>query len=271
MFKKIFKRDILVWIKFFIEQDAYKKVKLKNGKELVFFSPNVLVDILIRDFYSKEPETLQWIESFKKKEKIIFWDIGSNIGLYSIYAAVNFENIEVVSFEPSTSNLRILSRNIFINNLDNKIKIFQLPLGLLKNKFLSFNERKFIEGESHNSLDKNIDFEGKNMNPSNKYKLFSTNIDQIIEDKILEIPDYIKIDVDGIEHLILKGGLSVLKNPKILEIQIEINENYMEQFNTILKIMKDCNFKLKAKKRNDLSKYYLDKKFSKIYNYYFDR
>ena len=54
MFKKIFKRDILVWIKFFIEQDAYKKVKLKNGKELVFFSPNVLVDILIRDFYSKK-------------------------------------------------------------------------------------------------------------------------------------------------------------------------------------------------------------------------
>ena len=31
------------------------------------------------------------------------------------------------------------------------------------------------------------------------------------------------------------------------------------------------NFKLKAKKRNDLSKYYLDKKFSKIYNYYFER
>ena len=35
--------------------------------------------------------------------------------------------------------------------------------------------------------------------------------------------------------------------------------------------MKKCNFKLKGKKRNDLSKYYLDKKFSKIYNYYFER
>jgi len=168
IFKIIFKRDILVWIKFYIEQDAYKKVKLKTGKELVFFSPNFLVDILIRDFYSKEPETLQWIESFKKKEKIIFWDIGSNIGLYSIYAAVNFENIEVVSFEPSTSNLRILSRNISINNLENKIKIFQLPLGVLKNKFLNFNERKFNEGESHNSLDKNIDFEGKKINSNNR-------------------------------------------------------------------------------------------------------
>ena len=107
LFNKIFKRDILVWIKFFIEQDAYKKIKLKSGKELTLFSPNFLVDILIKDFYLKEPETLEWIDNFKKREKIIFWDIGSNIGLYSIYAAVNFKNIEVISFEPSTSNLRI--------------------------------------------------------------------------------------------------------------------------------------------------------------------
>ena len=271
LFNKIFKRDILVWIKFFIEQDAYKKIKLKSGKELTLFSPNFLVDILIKDFYLKEPETLEWIDNFKKREKIIFWDIGSNIGLYSIYAAVNFKNIEVISFEPSTSNLRILSRNISINNLENKIKIFQLPLGFYKNKFLDFYERKFNEGESHNSLNENIDFEGKKINPTNKYKIFSTNIDQIIEDKILEIPDYIKIDVDGIEHLILKGGLKLLKNQKILEIQIEINENFKEQFNNVLNLMKECNFKLKGKKRNDLSKYYLDKKFSKIYNYYFER
>ena len=271
IFKKFFNRNILGWIKFFIEQDAYKKVKLKSGKELVFFSPNFLIDILIRDFHIKEPETLEWIDNFKKKEKITFWDIGSNIGLYSIYAAVNFENIEVVSFEPSTSNLRILSRNISINNLENKIKIFQIPLGAHENQFLEFNERKFNEGESHNSLDKNIDFEGKKINPTNKYKIFSTNIDQIIENKTLEIPDYIKIDVDGIEHLILKGGLTILKNPKILEIQIEINENYEEQFNTVLKIMNECMFKFKEKKRNDLTKYYSNKNFSKIYNYYFIR
>ncbi len=271
IFKKFFNRNILVWIKFFIEQDAYKKVKLKSGKELVFFSPNFLIDILIRDFHTKEPETLEWIDNFKKKEKITFWDIGSNIGLYSIYAAVNFENIEVVSFEPSTSNLRILSRNISINNLENKIKIFQIPLGIYENQFLEFNERKFNEGESHNSLDKNIDFEGKKINPTNKYKIFSTNIDKIIKDKILEIPNYIKIDVDGIEHLILKGGLILLKNPKVLEIQIEINENYADQYNTILKIMNECMFKFKKKKRNDLTKYYLNKNFSKIYNYYFIR
>ena len=69
IFNKIIKRDILVWIKFFIEQDAYKKVKLRTGKELIFFSPNFLIDVLIRDFHSKEPETLEWINNFKKKER----------------------------------------------------------------------------------------------------------------------------------------------------------------------------------------------------------
>ncbi len=271
IFRKIFNRDLLVWIKYFIEKDSYEKIKLKSNKDLIFFSPNFLINLLIRDFYSKEPETLEWIDNFDKKGKIIFWDIGSNIGLYSVYAAATIENIEVISFEPSTSNLRILSRNISINNLEKKIKIFQLPLGLNKNQFLEFSERKFNEGESHNSLDKNIDFEGKKLDPMNSYQVLSTNIDQVIDDKILDIPNYIKIDVDGIEHLILKGGIKLLKNTKISEIQIEINENYSEQLNSVMKIMNECLFKFKEKKRNDSKEYYLDHKFSKIYNYYFVR
>ena len=32
------------------------------------------------------------------------------------------------------------------------------------------------------------------------------------KNKILEISDYIKIDIDGIEHLILEGGDRYLKN-----------------------------------------------------------
>ena len=175
--KFFFNRNILVWIRSYIEQDAYKKVKLKSGKYLTFFTPNYLIDLLVRDFYKKEPETILWIDNFKKDKKIIFWDIGSNIGLYSIYAAANIENIEVISFEPSTSNLRILSRNISINNLESKIKIFQVPLGINKNNFLEFNEGKFIEGESNNSIDKKIlILKVKKMKPDNKYQIFLLQI-----------------------------------------------------------------------------------------------
>ena len=94
----------------------------------------------------KEPETIEWIDSFDQSKKIIFWDIGANIGIYSVYAATKFNNIEVVSFEPSTSNLRVLSRNISINNLQSKIKIVNQPLSQERNKFSQFNESTFQEG-----------------------------------------------------------------------------------------------------------------------------
>ena len=61
---------------------------------------------------TKEPETLEWIDQFKG-DKIVFWDIGANVGLYSIYAALKHKDIQIISFEPSVNNLRVLSRNIY--------------------------------------------------------------------------------------------------------------------------------------------------------------
>ena len=95
--------------------------------------------------FDKEPETIQWINNFDKTKKIIFWDIGANIGLYSIYAATKFKEIEVIAFEPSTSNTRVLSRNISLNKLTNKINIFQLALSDTPNIISEFKERNFQE------------------------------------------------------------------------------------------------------------------------------
>ena len=53
----------------------------------------------------------------------------------------------------------------------------------------------------------------------------------MLDNKLLEIPNYIKIDVDGIEHLILEGAGNYLKSKKIKSLSIEINENFYSQFN----------------------------------------
>ena len=268
------KRSFLIWFKDFLEVDAYKKVKI-NGykkKEIKFFTPNYLTNWLVDDFYRKEPETIEWINSFKTStEEIIFWDIGANLGLYSIYAAAKHEKIKIISFEPSTSNLRILSRNISINNLQDKIMINQLPLGNKPFNFLPFRERKFGEGESNNSFDSETNFEGKHLNSENSYKLLGTSINSLLEQKILEIPNYIKIDVDGLEHFILEGASNYLNHPNIKSLQIELNENYINQFEAVKKIMKDSGFKFKFKKRNEDLEIYKNKAFSTIYNYYYER
>ena len=52
---------------------------------LKFYSPNRLNNFRINTFFTKEPETINWIDNFE--EDTIFFDIGANIGLYSCYAA----------------------------------------------------------------------------------------------------------------------------------------------------------------------------------------
>lgn len=268
--KFLFNRSLLIWFKDFYEQKANQTILIKK-KIVYLFAPNYLTNWLYRDFYKKEPETIEWIDNFKKKgKKIVFWDVGSNIGLYSIYAALKHKNIEIISFEPSTSNLRILSRNISLNKLQKKIKIIPIPLINIKKNFSLLREGKFGEGESNNSF-KKINFEGKKFKELNSYSVLGASIDFLIEQKILEIPDYIKIDVDGLEHLILKGGIKSLKNQKIRKIQIEINESFQKQFKDIKKLMVLLGFKYKRKKRNESLEIYKEKKYKNIFNYYYER
>ena len=110
------------------------------------------------------------------------------------------------------------------------------------------NESDFIEGGSLNSFGEKFDFEGKDFKINMKYQILGTTINNLIENKILEIPDYIKIDVDGIEHLILEGGSKYLKNNKLKSLSVEINENFKDQYEKVLKIMRENNFKIFIKK-----------------------
>ena len=266
LLEKIFKRNFLDYFKEFLEEKSYKIISI-NNKKIVFFTPNSITKWRVKTFFTKEPETLEWVDGFNNKEKIIFWDVGANIGLYSIYAALKFDNIDITAFEPSTSNLRILSRNISENNLNDKIKINQLPLTDKNNKFLEMQESEFIEGYSMNTFGENLDFEGNSFVSKNKYKILGTSMDYLIENKILEIPNYIKIDVDGIEHLILKGGRTFLKDKRIKSVQVEMNEIFKDQYEEVMNIMKISNFRLKHKEHNDEME--KSSKFNKIYNFVF--
>ena len=91
-----------------------------NNYRFSLATPNYLCHFRASTFSSKEPETLAWIDSFH--EDSVFWDIGANIGLYSLYAA-RHKNCRVIAFEPSFFNLEILVRNINLNNLSPLISV----------------------------------------------------------------------------------------------------------------------------------------------------
>jgi len=269
IFKMITKKSILIYFNNFIQERSYKSIKILD-KEIKFFVPNEFVEYRVNTYFSKEPETLEWIDGFSEKDNLIFWDIGANIGLYSIYNSIKYPKSTTIAFEPSSSNLRVLTRNISINNLEKSIKVVTLPLTSKENIFQEMNEGQFVEGGALNSFGEKFDFEGKEFKPTMKYNLLGTTINYFLENSILDIPDYIKIDVDGIEHLILEGGDKFLNDKKVKSLSIEINENFKEQYDKVLNLMNKYKFKLLYKRHNE-DIFSEKSKFKNTYNYIFEK
>jgi len=234
-----------------------KEVIIYKDLKLIFYVPNRLSHYRVNTFHTKEPETLEWIDKFKKKTT--FWDIGANIGLYSCYAAK--KNLcKVYAFEASIFNLEWLGRNIFLNNLVEKIVVIPIPLM----EIISQNTLNFSSTEWSGALTtfgQSYGHDGKDLKKVFEFSTLGMSMNDV--KKLLKIsqPDYIKIDVDGIEHLILKGGENVLSNTK--EILIEINDKFEQQKNDCFNYLKKSGFGLKEKRHSDLFK---DTDFSSSYN-----
>ena len=248
----------------YIIDQLSKNILLKNKKikhkdiELKFFIPNRLNNYRVNTFSFKEPETLDWIDGFKKN--CIFWDIGANIGLYSCYAAKKKES-KVYAFEPSVFNLELLAKNIHLNSLSKNITIFPLPLtDNLKEK--SFEMSSTDWGGALSTFGENFSHDGKPSNNIFNYKNIGLSVDDCINLLKFEKPNYIKIDVDGIEHLILKGALNTLNN--VESVLVEVNDNFKEQINDVSKYLTESGFKLEQKKFNE--SYNIDSPFNKHNN-----
>lgn len=201
--------------------EIFTSILIKE-REIFFHTPNWITEYRVRTLYSKEPETIEWINKFTIGS--VIFDIGANVGMYSIYAAVE-KNCKVFAFEVSPPNLESLYRNVAKNNIRN---VSVVPIGLSSqtkptNLFLS-NEN-FTWGGAHNSISINIDQKGFTMKNTLDVSTIGISLDDAVKYLKLPQPKYIKIDVDGLEFLILKGAINTLKKCKSLLIEVDLQNS----------------------------------------------
>ena len=163
--------------------------------------------------------------------------------MYSCYAAKK-KRCNTFAFEPSFFNLELLSKNIFVNNLSSLIKIVPISLSS-KKKIGEFNMSNTERGGALSTFNEKITFDGSDLKPFFKYTTLSISLDECISYFEFPQPDYIKIDVDGIEHIILLGALKTLSNAK--SVLIEINEDVAGIKEKCEKPLKESGFKFLRK------------------------
>jgi FkbM family methyltransferase len=209
-----------------------------NSKYLYFHIPNWLAFYRAKTLLTKEPETIAWLNKIKTNS--VIYDIGANVGVYSIYAAAE-RDCRVLSFEPSFLNLELLFRNIQTNNLQEKITIVPLSLSN-KSQIENFymQEGDNIWGGAHNSSGSNKSQDGTEMQKFKTSSQMALSLDDLINIFNLPTPSHIKIDVDGLEDRVLQGGLNTFGNTK--SVLIEIDAKNTDQNREIQGVLSNLGF-----------------------------
>jgi len=171
-------------------------------------------------FKKKEPEVRKFIDEYLK-DGDIFFDIGSNVGVFTIYACKRHPEISVYCFEPEYSNLHALKENIQHNKLLDRVKIW----GVGVSEFIGFSElhlQDMRQGAAcHTESREAICFTDEGYKVVWSEGITCASLDYIC-DQIGVVPNAIKIDTDGNEDKILRGGVKTLANDKLRALVIEM-------------------------------------------------
>lgn len=172
-------------------------------------------EIRARSLLTKQPATIEWIDSFGPNS--VFWDVGANVGVYTLYAALRGD-ARVVAFEPAAVNYFLLAANCEANRLDARVDC--LLVGLGRGKAIGrLGLSQFSPGGSFSFREKQ---DGKR---SSHQAALLLSMDQLVEEFGLECPNYIKIDVPGLTEEIIAGGVGMLGREAVRELHIEMREH----------------------------------------------
>jgi FkbM family methyltransferase len=182
--------------------------------------------------FSKEPGTVKWINSEFKPSQV-FYDIGANIGLYTIMAGKRLgPEGTVYAFEPHAGNFNRLLKNIIRSNLSNIV----IPCNTALDSEEGFSRFSYASTNAGTSLSQLNSGAIKNHNGDISELKYSASIDSLIESSHIKKPHHIKIDVDGNELRILQGMKKLLQSSDApLTIQVELDPHASERIISFLK------------------------------------
>lgn len=236
---------------------AYLKLRLLGDRPASFRVRNASITLGISSvlelwrgttYETKEPETLDWIDTFASTD--VFFDVGANIGLYSLYAAAT-RKCRVFSFEPEGKNFSRLVQNQFLNDLG-AMRAFCLAVG----KSTRIDEL-FITGTTAGDSQHNIG--GENRLYARAHSGIQGSIvvalDALCYSHGLPVPQHLKIDVDGLEEEIIEGAPRLLRDPALRTVMVEISD-HRDKASPIYEAMSAAGFEITGRAKrayeNDL-------------------
>jgi len=235
---------IVRFAKFFVRHRAFRRASdfivrtivstkvdiLHSNTRIQLIHPNPQTRSRNNSFSTKEPDTLAWIERFPKGS--VLWDVGANVGLYSVYAALC--GASVVSIEPSVFNLEFLVRNISINRVSDRVQVLPVAVGGVVPGFSKLSLQSTAWGDSQNAFATLLGQSGEQQDFEIDYQTLGFPLDSLTTVLHIAPPSFLKIDVDGIEPDILESGSRVLSAVQSVLVEIPLYASAQMRIHKIL-------------------------------------
>ena len=195
-------------------------------------------------FPSSEPDTLEWLDAIP--DDACFWDIGANIGTFSLYAALRPKQ-HVLAFEPAASSFAVLNRNIELNHLSDRIAAYCVAFSE-QTKLDALNMASTAAGSSMHGFGIETNQFDELINTKFRQGAVGFSIDDFVTIFSPSLPTHVKIDVDGIESRILRGGRDTLAALSVKSMIVEIERDLGSPRNReILALMTELGFTARPK------------------------
>jgi FkbM family methyltransferase len=200
-----------------------------------FLTPNSQCAWRVQTLYTKEPDTIAWLREMQPGS--VLFDVGSNMGQYAMLAAKS--GVIVHAFEPEAQNFALLVRNCALNSSVLGGRLTAWPIALSDHFSLDILHLSgMIPGGSCHSYGASTNFKGESHQFPYSQGSVATTIDLFCAQ--FGRPDYIKIDVDGFEHLVIRGAEATL--PSVQSVLVEINTDYAEHMEYLVPHMLQLGF-----------------------------
>lgn len=171
-------------------------------------------------FNRDEPETVAWIESLPPDA--VFWDIGANVGLYTIFAAKR--GLRTLAFEPSAATMAVLTRNIERNAVSDTIEAYGIALAdVTRLDHLYMAADHTDPGHAVHSFGTRDTVAGV-IEGGFQQAAIGYSADDFVAQFNAPSATHVKLDVDGIETAILRGASNMMR-ATVREILVEIYDD----------------------------------------------
>jgi FkbM family methyltransferase len=190
-------------------------------------------------------DSLELLELIKKDNlniKIIF-DVGANVGTWTLLAKSFFGDAIVHAFEPLTDHIQKFKTNT--SKLSQTV-IHPFCLGN-ENTTSVINVSSFSDSSSILNATQ-LEYEQFGIKKTSEETIWIKKVGDLIEQDVLPIPDLIKIDVQGFELEVLKGMGEYLNKVSYLIVEVSFKEYYYGQplFLEIANFLSAHNFNVYA-------------------------